>query len=509
MACSGWDAAEEHMSSILPTSLAGPTGWSGLLLVLCATACDTKDADNQKNKRPRTTDLVQVDTDSDGIAEDTGGTTIDDDLPLDQAPYRFIGTPGGALGWQVTGAGDVDGDGLDDVVISDAATPEAYLLLGPINQPDVASADVTWSGRFVGHALDGGQDVSGDGLDDVAMGGRLEPYEVRDDVARVLYGAAGAAMSTYAAPDVLVHHADGPNLAMGATQSYAVALVGDADGDGRADLAVGNRSAGLFMEGGAVWLLAGPPADAELDTHARARFYGGEGWVYAGSSVRPAGDQDSDGLADILIGTPGEYDQRVYIGAGSTVGAQLLDATVPHIVSDGDIRIREAADGGEDHDGDGYPDLLILATDHDGQGDQIGSALMVSGPVTGAKLATDATAKFAGQTLNLLPIETARFAGDVNGDGFEDIVVGAAGTVLSDPGGIVGLFYGPGVGSLTLASADVRMLGEQEGAEAGTSIDAAGDVDGDGLGDLVIGSPGVYGIVGDGAAYIILGGGLP
>lgn len=149
--------------------------------------------------------------------------------------------------------------------------------------------------------------------------------------------------------------------------------------------------------------------------------------------------------------------------------------------------------------------MLVLALDQDTYGNDIASALLVSGPVDGVVPATDARATFAGQSVDDLWVQSARFVGDVDGDGQGDILVGAGGSLLSDPGGVTSLFYGPFSGTRELMGADVRMLGEQMGAQAGHAIDGAGDVDGDGLDDLVIGSPGWSSTDGEGAAYVILG----
>ena len=98
-------------------------------------------------------------------------------------------------------------------------------------------------------------------------------------------------------------------------------------------------------------------------------------------------------------------------------------------------------------------------------------------------------------------------AGDVDGDGLADVLVGARD---NDAGGTSAgaayLLYGPLSGQVGLASADARLLGEGSLARAGAAVAGAGDVDGDGAPDLLVGAPGQ----GDaaGAAYLVFGLGL-
>jgi hypothetical protein len=97
-------------------------------------------------------------------------------------------------------------------------------------------------------------------------------------------------------------------------------------------------------------------------------------------------------------------------------------------------------------------------------------------------------------------------AGDVDADGHDDVLVGAYSNNGGGPdSGAAYLVLGPVTGTLELARADVKLVGEEANDWAGTTVSGAGDVDADGRGDLLIGA--AYNDEG-GAAYLIYGGGL-
>jgi hypothetical protein len=132
--------------------------------------------------------------------------------------------------------------------------------------------------------------------------------------------------------------------------------------------------------------------------------------------------------------------------------------------------------------GDGYDDVIVGAFDYDVQDDE-GRAFVYYGSATGLSSAADWTAQ-ADQT-NALFGYSVGTAGDVNGDGFDDVIVGAWGF---DPGGQAYAFYG----SATGLSATPNWTGDggQGGAEFGYSVGTAGDVNGDGYDDVIVGAIG-------------------
>jgi hypothetical protein len=158
-------------------------------------------------------------------------------------------------------------------------------------------------------------------------------------------------------------------------------------------------------------------------------------------------------------------------------------------------------------DGDGHDDLVIGAYLSDAGA---GAAHLVLGPVTGSLDLSLADAKLTGSGAEDGAGVSVSGAGDVDGDGNDDVVVGAYRN--SDGAKWAGAAYlvlGPVTGTVDLSSANARLLGEDSYDEAGSSVSGAGDVDDDGHDDLLIGaSSNAEGGSQAGAAYLVYGGSL-
>jgi hypothetical protein len=417
-----------------------PSGW-----VIQGGDCDDGDATVHPGAAESLTD--GVDADCDGIAH------ISIDLSGHEASVELTSeSTGDWAGQSVASLGDFDGDGFDDFIVGapmkdcqSYSTGAAYLVLGPTTLAgSLSSAHSRLCGKaegdMAGTLVAGGADLDGDGLVDL------------------LVGAPGADEGGAAAGAVYVLGGDVPreaDLAVARTRltgeaagdqvGTAMALAGDVDGDGLEDLLVGARlSSSNGDTAGAAYLLLGPVSGVLSLTGADARLVGEAPGDGAGASVSGVGDVDGDGHADLLVGAYGED------SAGSGAGAAYL--LLGPISGDLDL---------------GSSDAKLLG---EGVGDRAGEA--VAGP------------------------------GDLDGDGFADLTVGAPREATGgSASGAVYVLLSAVAGTLSLSEADAKLTGESSGRLLGTAIHGAGDVDGDGLGDLVVGAPGS----GNGEAFLLLG----
>lgn len=244
----------------------------------------------------------------------------------------------GAGIWSAAAAGDVDGDGLGDVVLGlpfrgakaryepgrrmIAPAGAAYVLYG---RRETATADLAAPGTatriagreasYLGLAVAGPGDVNGDGLADVALGSPDRPEQAPAGVrargaAFVVLGARGRPASV----DVEAFGAGGfrvDGAAPGTAAGSSLAAAGDLDGDGLADLVVGAPGAsdgGDAIAGGAAHVVYGArePADVALGAPGdRALALHGTSIERAGTSVAAGIDLDGDGHAEVLISRPG------------------------------------------------------------------------------------------------------------------------------------------------------------------------------------------------------------
>ncbi|MFN7143332.1 MAG: integrin alpha, partial [Myxococcota bacterium] len=304
--------------------------------------------------------------------------------------------------------------------------------------------------------------------------------------------------------------------------------LGDVDGDGASDLllgAVGSDGAGA--DAGKAYLVRGPIAGGSVAEQAHAAWLGEASLDYAGSSVALL-DVDGDGADDVLVGAQGNgaggvTGGRVYLfrspveaGPGALASA---DATItglgpdtvapPHgAPSVGDGLGSVVANAG-DVDGDGLEDVLLGANGADDGGVDGGSAGLFFGPLAdGDRAFRDADRFWYGVGDGLYVGDSVAPAGDLDDDGYDDVMIGGDAPVAGAPGpGVVWLVRGPGVaGQLDIETAETRIVGENPGDLAGAYTSAAGDTDGDGHADLLIGAYGVdLNDYNEGAAYLVHG----
>ncbi len=467
----------------------------------------------------------------DGVDNNCDDSALDcsvtGDTDLADADAKFTGdatTTDASRG--LHGVGDLNGDGYGDIGIGAPSTAlesagtspgAAYVVYGPSTGTTALStgADAVLSGEVngdqAGYAVHAAGDQDGDGLDDLLVGARDEAtggtgagayYLLSGPVTGALgLGSADAKRTGEAATNVA---------------GFVLSGAGDIDGDGTPDVvtgAYGNSSAA--SEAGATYISYGPITGTASLSAADVILYGEAADDRSGRWVASEGDVDADGLADLMVGaylSDGDGSLadagRAYLVYGTPTGTvNLSDADA---ILTGETAGDQAGYTVEDHgdvDGDGYDDVLVSAVYENSIGSRNGATYLLYGPITGSANLSAADVKFTGVAAGDHSGVRATMVSDANGDGRDEVLIGAYG---DDTGGSLAgasyIIYGAPSGSISLSAADGRFLGEAANDKAGTTVAEAGDVDGDGLGDVLIGAISEpTGGTNAGAAYLILG----
>jgi hypothetical protein len=438
------------------------------------------------------------------------------------------------LGFSVAGAGDVNGDGYADVIAGaweyDAGQTDegaAFVFLGSasgIADSNPATAHTQLESdqveAYLGNSVSGAGDVNGDGYADVIVGAYLyDAGQTDEGAALVFLGSA----SGIADGNPSTTHAQLESDQINAFLGNSVAGAGDVNGDGYADVIVGawGYDAGESDEGTAFVFLgsASGIADGNPST-AHAQLESDQVDAILGNSVSGAGDVNGDGYADVIVGAwaydAGESDEGaafVFLGSASGIANGNPSTAHAQLESDqADSYLGDSVSGAGDVNGDGYADVIVIASFYDAGQTNEGAAFVFQGSASGIADGNPSTAHAqleSDQADAWLGYSVAG-AGDVNGDGYADVIVGAeyydAGQGWSEGAAFVFLGSASGIADGNPSTAHAQLESDQAHAQLGNSVAGAGDVNGDGYADVIVGSYGYNaGLHYEGSAFVFLG----
>jgi len=372
-------------------------------------------------------------------------------------------------------------DGEELAILVDDADAEYPLTIDPLLTTPSWTAESNQASASFGISVATAGDVNGDGFSDVIVGSYAYDNGETDEGRAFVYHGSAAGLSLTAA---WTAESNQPTAYFG----WSVASAGDVNGDGYSDVLVGafrydngqvDEGRAFVYHGSAVGL--SPTAAWTAESQQPSAFFG--------SSVAAAGDVNGDGFSDVIVGAwsfdNGQADEGrafVYYGAGGGLDpAPAWTAESNQALANFGILVRTAGDV----NADGFADVIIGAWLYDnGQADE-GRAFVYHGSAAGLGASPSWTAEGDQATSGFG--RAAGTAGDVNGDGYADVVVGA---YTYDNGqsneGRVFVYHGSSAGLLPEAA----WIRESDQSEAlfGNSVATAGDVNGDGYADIIIGA---------------------
>lgn len=398
----------------------------------------------------------------------SGGLTAQTTIPRLRI-HEFEGdTTGDVFGHSVSGAGDVNNDGYDDVIVGAHSDDNFGNLSGSARVHSGYDGAILYTfygnstADIFGWSVGGAGDVNDDGFDDLIVGAPATDTNGNDSgSARIISGSNGAVLFTL--------NGEGAGDQFG----FSVSGAGDINNDGFDDVVIGAQSARLIgvydgsayvysgFDGTLIHVFRGPPHSSKL------------GW-----SVSGAGDVNGDGYPDVIAGAF-LHETANGVQSGSAHVYSGLDGSTLFSFS-GDAPYDQfgySVSGAGDVNSDGFADVIVGAWKDDNNGIQSGSAIVFSG-IDGSRLYM-LDGEVTGDHFGI----TVSDAGDVNFDGYADVVIGAmfndANGLDSGSARVVSGFDG---------STIETFRGDNPGDHFGNSVSSAGDSNNDGYDEIIVGA---------------------
>ncbi|MCB9684647.1 MAG: VCBS repeat-containing protein [Alphaproteobacteria bacterium] len=395
------------------------------------------------------------------LAQDSDGDGLADRCEVLMGPTWSVDSDQTNAHAKAVAAGDVNGDGFADILVAselydDPENDEGRVSLF-LGSPTGPSTVPVWSTESNGERWKLGWtgapagDVNGDGYADVAIGAEVNSGSV------VVYLGGPTGLSTAPAWQA--------SRGLPRYTAYGAALAaGDVNGDGYDDLVVGANHYydGQQTTGGFYLYMGGPSGLSRIEA---GIWEGHQLYEDFGQSLSVASDVNGDGYDDLIVGS--DYLADVFLG--SATGLSALPAW--------EITEPCASVAGGDIDGDGYGDVLVGNTCYtNGENHEGRASLYLGGP---AGLSTVPAWTHESNTVNAAFGRMAE-AGDVNGDGFDDVLIGQGASGLNGVDGAAQLFLGQPSG---LGAAPVWEVSSSQHIDGSVGL---GDVDGDGFDDVAL-----------------------
>ena len=458
--------------------------------------------------------------------------------------FKIIGeSSGDKSGQSVSSAGDIDGDGIDDLIIGAPGVltkkGTSYVVYGGRTENLNLDSLFTDHGFKIigesgndesGHSVSGAGDINGDGYDDLIIGA---PYAKdsgtsSEGISYVVYGAkrsdlkeidfSESSASYYGFKIIGVNDGD--------QSGYSVSSAGDVNGDGYDDLIIGAPIAD--SQRGISYVVYGEKGnryeDVELSAFFNAdntdgfRIIGHGSSGRSGFSVSSAGNINGDVYDDLIIST--ERLSRSYVLYGTNDSSDVvlqedsLSINNGYIFKDNINNHTTSVSGAGDINGDGFDDLIIGARYAESSGEHHDNDRGVSYVVYGSRerdaksdvvlnnLSSGDGFKIIGESEKDQSGYSVSGAGDINGDGYDDLIIGAPWADIGTDTrvGTSYVVYGKkdtDRGEIDLSTFDgtdydytdgFKINGANAGDQSGYSVSGAGDINGDGFDDLIIGA---------------------